>query len=153
MCTEKLLTIFFLFLGKRSPLITLYVPCPDPTLIHTDPPVWSHQGGVWPQKGHFWQFSPVFGHKMGQNDWIKKVSPWIKTFLSPMDQIHALVFTKWQLRILYRRLAGINTMWHEAQMFNMVIGWKHTLKRLFCIIFMVKKPCLKVQILQYKFLD
>ena len=40
-----------------------------------------------------------------------------------------------------------------VQMFNMVIGWKHTLKRPFCIIFMVKKPCLKVQILQYKFLD
>ena len=42
---------------------------------------------------------------------------------------------------------------HVAQMFNMVIGWKHTIKRPFCIIFMVKKPCLKVQILQYKFLD
>ena len=38
-------------------------------------------------------------------------------------------------------------------MFNMVIGWKHTLKRPFYIIFMLKKPCLKVQILQYKFLD
>ena len=42
---------------------------------------------------------------------------------------------------------------HVAQMFNMVVGWKHTLKISFCIIFMVKKPCLKVQILQYKFLD
>ena len=31
--------------------------------------------------------------------------------------------------------------------------WKHSLKRPFCIIFMLKKPCLKVQILQYKFLD
>ena len=29
---------------------------------------------------------------------------------------------------------------HVAQMFNMVIGWKHTLKRPFCIIFMVKNP-------------
>ena len=38
-------------------------------------------------------------------------------------------------------------------MFNMVIGWKHTLKRPFYTIFMLKKPCLKVQILQYKFLD
>ena len=42
---------------------------------------------------------------------------------------------------------------HVVQMFNMVIGWKHTLKRPFYIIFMLKKPCLKVQILQYKFLD
>ena len=42
---------------------------------------------------------------------------------------------------------------HVVQMFNMVIGWKHTLKRPFYIIFMLKKPCLKVKILQYKFLD
>ena len=30
---------------------------------------------------------------------------------------------------------------------------KHTLKRPFCINFMLKKPHLKVQILQYNFLD
>ena len=42
---------------------------------------------------------------------------------------------------------------HVVQMFNMVNGWKHTLKRPFYIIFMLKKPCLKVQNLQYKFLD
>ena len=41
---------------------------------------------------------------------------------------------------------------HVVQQFNMVIGWKHTLKRPFCIIFMPKKPYLKVQILQYEFL-
>ena len=29
---------------------------------------------------------------------------------------------------------------HELQMFNMVIGQKHTLKRPFCIIFMLKRP-------------
>ena len=42
---------------------------------------------------------------------------------------------------------------HVVQQFNMVIGWKHTLKRHICIIFMLKKPCLKVQILQCKSLD
>ena len=45
--------------------------------------------------GTFWT---VFGHKMGQNGWIKKVSPWIKPLLNLMDQIHVLVFAKWQLR-------------------------------------------------------
>ena len=35
---------------------------------------------------------------------------------------------------------------HVVQQFNVVIGWKHTLKRPFCIIFMLKKPYLKVQI-------
>ena len=33
--------------GKWSQHITLDVPSPDPTLIHTDPPVCSRQGGVW----------------------------------------------------------------------------------------------------------
>ena len=42
---------------------------------------------------------------------------------------------------------------HVVQQFNMVIGWKHTLKPPFCIIFMLKKAYLKVQNLQYKFLD
>ena len=42
---------------------------------------------------------------------------------------------------------------HVVQMFNMVIGWKQTLKRPFYIIFMLKKSFLKVQIFQYKILD
>ena len=46
--------------------------------------------------GTFWT---VFGHKMGQNGWIKNGCLWIKTFLNPMDQIHVLVFTKCQLWI------------------------------------------------------
>ena len=37
--------------------------------------------------------------------------------------------------------------------FSFKIIEKHTLKIPFCIIFMPKKPCSKVQILQYKFLD
>ena len=32
--------------GKRSQHITQDVPCPDPTWIHTDPPVGSLQGGL-----------------------------------------------------------------------------------------------------------
>ena len=52
--------------GKWSRHIILDVPSPDPTLIHTDPPVWSHQGGVWPQKGNLWPFwrhmAPSDGH-------------------------------------------------------------------------------------------
>ena len=47
--------------GKWSQHITLDVPSPDPTLIHTDPPVCSRQGGVWPQKDHLWLFWAVFG--------------------------------------------------------------------------------------------
>ena len=42
---------------------------------------------------------------------------------------------------------------HVVQQFNVVIGWKHTQKRPVCNIFMLKKPYLKVKILQYKFLD
>ncbi len=38
--------------------------CPDPTMIHTDLPVWSHQGGVLPQKDHLWPFWAGFGHKL-----------------------------------------------------------------------------------------
>ena len=35
---------------------------------------------------------------------------------------------------------------HDVQQFNVVFGWKHTLNKPFCIIFMLKKPYLKVQI-------
>ena len=34
----------------------------------------------------------------------------------------------------------ISNEMHVVQQFNMVIGWKHTLKRPFCIIFMLKSP-------------
>ena len=74
--------------GKWSQHITLDVPSPDPTLIHTDPPVCSHQGGVWPQKDHLWLFWAVFGHKMGQ--WIKSGSHWIMIKLNPTEHIQAL---------------------------------------------------------------
>ena len=80
--------------GKWSQHITLDVPSPDPTLIHTDPPVCSRQGGVWPQKDHLWLFWAVFGHKMGQNGWIKSGSQWITIKLNPSEHIQSLVFTK-----------------------------------------------------------
>ena len=80
--------------GKWSQHITLDVPSPDPTLIHTDPPVCSRQGGVWPQKDHLWLFWAVFGHKMGQNGWIKSGSHWITIKLNPTEHIQSLVFTK-----------------------------------------------------------
>ena len=66
--------------GKWSQHITLDVPSPDPTLIHTDPPVCSRQGGVWPQKDHLWLFWAVFGHKMGQNG-----SKWLDQEWLPLD--------------------------------------------------------------------
>ena len=45
---------------------------------------------------------------------------------------------------------------HVVHQFNMVLplNWLKTYpKEALCIIFMLKKPCLKVQNLQYKFLD
>ena len=80
--------------GKWSQHITLDVPNPDPTLIHTDPPVCSRQGGVWSQKDHLWLFWAVFGHKMGQNGWIKSGSHWITIKLNPTEHIQSLVFQK-----------------------------------------------------------
>ena len=42
--------------NKWYQTIALNVPHLDPTLIHTDPPVCSRQGDIWPQKGHLWHF-------------------------------------------------------------------------------------------------
>ena len=53
--------------GKWSTHITLDVSCPDPTLIYTDPPVWSRQGGLWPQKGHLWPFWAISAPPCGQS--------------------------------------------------------------------------------------
>ena len=52
---------------------------------------------------------------------------------------------------LWRDCYNINVLYdsishemHVVQQLNMVIGWKHN----FCIIFMLKKPCVKVQNLE-----
>ena len=42
--------------GKGSQHFAPDVHGLDPTLIHSDPPVWSCQACLWPQKGHFWPF-------------------------------------------------------------------------------------------------
>ena len=85
---------------KISQNIPPGVSCLDPTLIRADPPFWSPQTCLWLGE----PFIALFGHFLVKNGWIKKGSLWIKSFLNPMDQIHVLVFTKWQLWILYRRL-------------------------------------------------
>ena len=72
--------------GKWSQHITLDVPSPDPTFIHTDPPVCSRQGGVWPQKDHLWLFWAVFGHKMSQNG-----SKWLVQEWLPLDHYQTQV--------------------------------------------------------------
>ena len=47
--------------GNRSQHIAPDVPGLDPTLIHADPPVWSRQTCLWPQKGHLWHFGAILG--------------------------------------------------------------------------------------------
>ena len=74
----------------------------------------------------------------------------------------------WKIAIRYCEVTGL-MMWNCAALrwwvksvllsnvscsdFSLKIIEKHTLKIPLCIIFMPKKPCSKVQILQYKFLD
>ena len=40
---------------------------------------------------------------------------------------------------------------HVVKQFNVVIGWKHTLKNPFCVIFMLKKPYLMSKICNINF--
>ena len=105
--------------GKWSQHITLDVPSPDPTLIHTDPPVCSRQGGVWPQKDHLWLFWAVFGHKMGQNG-----SKWLDQEWLPLD--HDQTQPHWAYSIIgFHKIATslspppLNTLWgairHHSQ--------------------------------------
>ena len=46
-------------------------------------------------------------------------------------------------RDIYVLYDPISHEMHVVQMFNMLIGWKHTLKRPFCIIFYVEKALFK----------
>ena len=52
--------------GKGSQHFAPDVHGLDPTSIHADPPVWSRQACLWPQKVHFCQFwgpmAPPYGH-------------------------------------------------------------------------------------------
>ena len=96
---------------------------------------WPHQNGwilgkipngLWPPPPHFWKI-------------ILRIS-----------RQKCVCSLWWDCCVLYD---PISHEMHVVQQFNMVIGWKHTLKPPFCIIFMLKKAYLKVQNLQYKFLD
>ena len=51
---------------KRLKHIHLDVSHLDPTWIHLDPPIWSLQGGLWPNMPHLWQIGAVFGQNKGK---------------------------------------------------------------------------------------
>ena len=77
--------------GKGSQHIGTDVPGLDPTLIHADPPLWSRQACLWPQKGHFRQFwgsmVPPYGHSgsgKGSQPIVSDV-PWLDPILIYAD--------------------------------------------------------------------
>ena len=67
------------------------VSCWDPTLIHAVQPIWSHQGGLWPDIPHLWHFEAVFGHKNSPKDKKKVGSSWISIYLNHRDHLRPLV--------------------------------------------------------------
>ena len=73
--------------GKWFPGIVPYVNHLDPTLIHSDPAVWSVHDDSWPQR-------EIFGHKMGENGFSKLGILWISLLLNSSDQMNALVLLK-----------------------------------------------------------
>ena len=79
---------------KRLKHIHLDVSHLDPTWIHLDPPIWSLQGGLWPNMPHLWHIGAVFGHKNGQKGQKLMGSTWISYFLNQTDKIEPLVRPK-----------------------------------------------------------
>ena len=64
--------------GKWSQNFNPDVSCLDPTLIRADPPFWSLQTCLWPQKAHLWPFwgpmAPPDGH-FGPGKWSQHIPP------------------------------------------------------------------------------
>ena len=84
------------------------VSCWDPTLIHAVQPIWSHQGGLWPDIPHLWHFEAVFGHKNSPKDKKKVGSSWISIYLNHRDHLKPLVHF---INTLFLDPPPLSTLW------------------------------------------